>query len=161
MKEREKALKADKKAAETAQKLSVNQGATEAKLSRSSTRTNTEIAALEKQELGAPAESQAKEKPNKDRKFCILLSKGLNGERDPAWIRAYMGGGGRSRSPSRSVLLQQASITKSSLVTSEQRFKSGWSEATSSGKRGERMERREHGGDGAAGKSTLTIPFLA
>lgn len=92
MKEREKALKADKKAAEKAQKLSVNQGATGAKLSRSSTRTNTEIAALEKQELGASAESQAKEKPKKDRKFCILLSKGLNGERDPAWIRVYMEG---------------------------------------------------------------------
>ena len=92
-KEREKALKSDKKAAEKAEREKSKQEAAEAKTAGGvSSSGNDELESARSVEPGIPEEKEVKDKPKRERKFCITPSKGPNGERDSAWIRVYMEG---------------------------------------------------------------------
>ncbi|MCJ1329594.1 hypothetical protein MMC10_006274 [Thelotrema lepadinum] len=94
-KEHEKALKADKRATEKEEKEKAKQQAVEGKaLQASPAPQNQDLdgAIRETIESYSRTASEVQEKPKKDRKFCVLPSKGADGKRDPTWIRVYMEG---------------------------------------------------------------------
>ena len=92
-KEQEKALKADKKAKEKAERQRAKQEAAAAKAPQTSSTHTTELdGSTQDADDSQRRSSQAGAKPPRDRKFCLLPSKGPNGERDSAWIRVYMEG---------------------------------------------------------------------
>ena len=95
-KEREKAMKADKKAIEKEDKQKTKQQAVDEKAPQpSSTAQNRDLDGpiLDTFQTHSRTGSEVQaEKPKKDRKFCMLPSRGPDGRRDPTWIRVYMEG---------------------------------------------------------------------
>ena len=87
----EKVLKEEKKIQAKEEKEKKKRiAAEETEAAPNATRVSTETSQAKND--ATSHEDKGKGKVKRDRKFCILPSKGANGERDPIWIRVFMEG---------------------------------------------------------------------